>query len=77
MTSPDPQLVDKPLLNGKKILCSRGSTRGREPLRVGSNACKKPASAGVCAAQRQLFGLRSRQKSEALGRRRKSLCRLF
>ncbi len=42
--------------------------RGREHLRVWIECLQKPALAGVCAAQRQLFGLRSRQKSEVLER---------
>jgi len=49
----------------------------RFPLRVESNACKKPAPAGVCAAQRQLFGPLRGQKSEALFRLSKKSCGLF
>ena len=33
-----------------------------------SNVCKKPASAGVCAAQRQIFGPLRGPKIETLGR---------
>ena len=61
----------------KSVSFRRGSTRGRDPPRVESNACKKPAAAGVCAAKRQLFGLRSRQKSEALFRLSKKAFGLF
>ena len=52
----------------KSVPFRRGSTRGRESPRVESNACKRAAAAARCAALRQLFGLRSRQKSEALFR---------
>ena len=48
----------RPIENSRmkqKTLIMRGSTRGQVPLRVGWNACKKPALAGVCAAQRQLI----------------------
>ena len=50
----------------KRLACS--ATGGAAPLspRVESNACKKPASAGVCAAQRQYFKLRGNLKYEAL-----------
>ncbi|WP_326199197.1 hypothetical protein, partial [Dysosmobacter sp.] len=43
------QLVEKPLLKATGLHVGRGSTWGRAPLRVESNACKKPAPAGVCA----------------------------
>ena len=33
-----------------------------------SNVCKKPALAGVCAAQRQIFGPLRGPKIETLGR---------
>ncbi|MDY3984727.1 hypothetical protein, partial [Dysosmobacter sp.] len=50
----------------KREALKRMSRYRREPLRVDSNACKKPAPAGVCAAPRQIFGQQSGQKIEVL-----------
>ena len=44
----------------------KGSTRGRESPRVGSNACKRAVITALCAAKRQIFGLLRSLKSEAL-----------
>lgn len=44
-----------------------------------SNVCKKPALAGVCAAQRQIFGPHSGPKIETLVRlsKKSSIAGLF